>query len=409
MKDFLELYAIKVRQSLCDFYLTSIKAGKLQTIAFSEQLQYTDEEGKLHGSQRKIDDKRLKEIGKYIESVEMSFPNTIILAVNYSEDGEMVDDERIRWDIEEINEDVYKIKVPTDAKLAAIIDGQHRLKGFDEPYLSDPDKLDIELPCSIFFDLPNSYQAFLFATINGNQKKVDKSLALEQFGFNVEDEPQHSWTPEKLAVFFTRRLNFKNSPVSGHIKIAPKITNELVAQIFDKPKEWTVSTATIVEGILNLISSQPKRDRVEMAMENIWGKRTRSMVAKFTRDRTPLRHLYLEKEDEKIFDIIVEFLAAVRDTVWKQFDTKSYIFKTVGVQALFDLLKRILEKEIISTRQEFEIFLSESTKYDFSNPAIQASGIGRKDIRNALLLAAGITSEADLKPDDIKKINSLKN
>lgn len=406
--NYLEIFAIKISQPLCEFFITSIKAKDLLKFSFSEELQYQGEDGRLHGSQRKIDYKRLKEIGRYIDSVEMSFPNSIILAVNYTEDGVLIDDETIRWDIEAIDNNLYKIKIPSEQKLAAIIDGQHRLKGFEEGYLSDTSRLDVDLPCSIFFDLPNSYQAFLFATINGNQKRVDKSLALEQFGFNVEDEPQHSWTPEKLAVYFSRTMNFKESPLSGHIKIAPKISTQLKGQLFKNEASWTVSTATIVDGILGLITSNSKRDRVEMAQENIWGKRSRSMVEKFKSDKSPLRDKFLNKEDEEIYEIIFNFLSAAKKTVWKNFDSKSYIFKTVGVQALFDLLKRILEKEIIKDEEVFIQYLLPALNYDFSSSGFQASGIGRKDIRNTLLLASGIISENFLKEEDIKKINEFK-
>ncbi|WP_293952395.1 MULTISPECIES: DNA phosphorothioation-associated DGQHR protein 1 [unclassified Sphingobacterium] len=403
---YLTLYALKVTQPLSDFFITSIKASDLLTLTFSEKLEYTNESGKLKGNQRKIDEKRLKEIGKYIGSVEMSFPNAIILAANYSEEGVLIDDENIRWDIDAIDSNLYKIIIPSNKKLAAVIDGQHRLMGFEQKYLSDQSKLNIEMPCAIFFDLPNSYQAFLFATINGNQKRVDKSLALEQFGFNVEDEPQHTWTPEKLAVYFTRRLNFKESPLSGHIKIAPQISSVLSKQIFETQKEWTVSTATIVDGILNLITSNAKRDRVEMAQENIWGNRSRKMISDF-RDNSPLRQKYLNKDDEYIFKIILNYLSAAADTVWKNYNPRSYIFKTVGVQALFDVLKRILQYEILTQKEEFETYLETAMIYDFSSSTVQASGIGRKDIRNAILYSTGLISDDALKTEDLRKIKEF--
>lgn len=404
---FKTLYAIKVSQPLCDFYITSMTASDLIKLSFSEQLQYHDDQGKLQGSQRKIDSKRLSEIGRFIDSVEMSFPSSIIIAANYNEDGQLVDDENIRWDIEQLGENLFKIIIPTDAKLAAVIDGQHRLQGFGNRYLTNNERLNVELPVSIFFDLSNPYQAFLFATINGNQKKVDKSLALEQFGFNVEDEPQHSWTPEKLAVYFARKLNFKESPIKGHIKIAPKISTQLHKQIFNSEAEWSVSTATVVDGILNLITNNAKRDRVEMAQENIWGKRSRSMVDKFKSDKSPLREEYINKQDNFIFEAVYNFLQATKKTVWKVYDPKSYIFKTVGIQALFDLLKRILEKNKTTNEDEFIKYLDQSNKYNFSSSSIQASGIGRKDIRNALLLSSGLIEESFLKEEDLIKINEF--
>ena len=403
---FKTIYAIKVSQPLCDFYLTSMTASDLIRVSFSEQLQYHDEQGRLQGSQRKIDSKRLSEIGRYIDSVEMSFPSSIVIAANYNESGELVDDESVRWDIEQVSENIFKIIIPTEAKLAAVIDGQHRLQGFGDKYLTNRERLEVELPVSVFFDLSNPYQPFLFATINGNQRKVDKSLALEQFGFNVEDEPQHSWTPEKLAVYFARTLNFKESPIKGHIKIAPKISTQIREQIFKTEAEWSVFTATIVEGILNLVRDNAKRDRVEMA-QNIWGKRTRNMVENFKSDKSPLRLEYINKQDDFIFDIVYHSLSAAKKTVWKEYNPKSYIFKTVGVQALFDLLKRIIEKNKTSDESEFIKYLEPSIQYNFSSSSIQASGIGRKDIRNALLLSSGIIQESFLKPDDLIKIKEF--
>jgi hypothetical protein len=73
---------------------------------------------------------------------------------------------------------------------ASIIDCQHRMKGFE--YIENESRLEMDLLCSVFFDLPNPYQAYLFATINGNQKRVDKSLALEQFGYYIENEKKEA-------------------------------------------------------------------------------------------------------------------------------------------------------------------------------------------------------------------------
>lgn len=79
----------------------------------------------------------------------------------------------------------------------------------------------------------------------------------------------------------------------------------------------------------------------------------------------------------------------------------------MGIQALFDLLKRILEKNKTSNESEFIKYLEQSTKYNFSSSSIQASGIGRKDIRNALLLSSGLIQESFLKEEDLLKINEF--
>jgi DNA phosphorothioation-associated DGQHR protein 1 len=406
--NFLELNSIRISQPLSDFYIIKVKARDLLQMTFPEELTYIDKSGRLKGSQRKLDEKRLKVIARYIDSVEMAFPNSIVLAANYTIKGEVLDTESPdRWKIVDLKNDNYKIIIPTSKPLAAIIDGQHRLLSFK--YVSNQERKDLELVCSIFFDLPNSYQAFLFATINGNQKKVDKSLALEQFGFNVEDEPQSSWTPEKLAVYFSRKLNAdSNSPFYKHVKVAPKDDNFLLKN--PDPNEWLISTATIVDGILSLISSQPKRDRVEMGQAHIFGSRSRKMV-KNIEDNSPLRETYLQNEDDKIYKIISKYFSSVRRILWSNVLENSYIIKTVGVQALFDLLKKILQNISYDETTIFDNYLDVISNVNFTDNFFQASGVGRLRIRRILFLANNFITLENIKEseiDDMKRILNLK-
>ncbi|WP_423128098.1 DGQHR domain-containing protein [Gaoshiqia sp. Z1-71] len=284
-----------------------------------------------------------------------------------------------------IGNGIFEITVPTEKKLAAIIDGQHRLFAFN--HISDIDRLDVELPCSIFFDLPNSYQAFLFATINGNQKNVDKSLALEQFGFNVEDEDKKSWTPEKLAVFISRRLNFsetKKSAFFGRIKVAPIFDEEAFKNM--NKSNWIISTATIVDGILSLISSNPKRDRVEMGQKHIFKGRHRDMLHGF-RDNAPFRDEFITLNDDFIYNTVFDYFEQVKNILWENAKPGSYIFKTVGIQALFELLKKILLELQKKERISYIDFLRPVASVDFSDNYFQASGVGRSRIKKVLFVS----------------------
>ena len=115
------------------------------------------------------------------------------------------------------------------------------------------------LICSVFLDLPKPFQAQLFATINSTQKAVDRSLTFELFGYNVEDESPDRWTPDKLAVFLTRKLGTESSsPLRGRITVAPK--RDVGLEQLAAATDWRVSTAVMVDGILRLISANPKRD-----------------------------------------------------------------------------------------------------------------------------------------------------
>jgi DNA phosphorothioation-associated DGQHR protein 1 len=407
MNPHIKVFALKISQPLGDFFTTKIKASDLLNISFSEELQYIDDEGKLKGSQRKSDDKRLKDIAKYIDSVEMSFPNTIILAANYTEEGEVLEnDDPDRWALNHIEGDLYQIEIPLNRKLAAIIDGQHRVKAFN--YIEKKERLDIEIPCSIFFDLPNSYQAFLFATVNGNQKRVDRSLALEQFGFNVDDEPRKSWTPEKLAVFYSRKLNIKDTPFHFHIRLAPRDDNFLLSGRIKS--DWLVSTATIVDGILLLISKNPKRDRVEMQQEQLFKTRSRKLLSTI-KDDSPLRQLYLKGEDEsdeRIYECVNIFFTELQELVWARHTVDSYILKTIGILASFDFLKQVLLKTNDISRATFRAHIQPFQNVNFADQFFQqASGIGRSRIRNLMLVANGWADNIRIRPEDLQQINNL--
>lgn len=385
--------AIKIKQPLGDFFIASIKAKDLLEISFSEVLEYKTETGEMKGNQRRINENRLREIGKYIDTAEMTFPNTIILSVNQNENGEIIEDEKYRWKITREN-DNFILSFPEGIKTASIIDGQHRINGFK--HISNKERLEMDIVCSIFFELPNPYQAYLFATINGNQKQVDKSLALEQFGYFIAKEESISWTPEKLAANINRNLNFsKNSPLFGLIRLAPVYHNE---EFVELNKKWIISTATMMEGILSLFSSNYKRDRIEMLNKPLFGGRSRSMVKAFN-DRSPLRQLYLNNKDKEIEEIIFNFFKLVKDLLWDECKDDSYIKKTVGIQALFNFLKALLS----NSREINEEIFQNIRSIDFEDNYFQASGIGRTRIKNVLLIGSGLMQIDDLKNDSDKE------
>ncbi len=384
--------AIKVTQPLGEFYIAKIKARDLLKVSTSSVLRY-DKDGTLKGNQRPLKSDRLKAIANFIRSEEMCFPTSIIVAANIDDSGEILEDEDRRWKIERINNDLYQLDIPNQDNISSlIIDGQHRLKSFE---LTSDEFKDIELVCSIFFDLPMPYQAYLFATINGNQKKVDKSLALELFGFNVENEPENTWSPEKLAVYLTRKLNFsKDSPLYQKIKLAPLFTG--IEEIVDRSK-WILSTAAMVEGILGLISTYPQLDRDTLAFrkDSFWGDKTRRILKE---DKTVLREWYLNNKDEKIYEVLISYFSSINKMLWSQVDSNSVIFKTIGISALFDLLKAILEKD--RNISNFDQYINKINNIDYLNNYFSLSGAGKTRLKRVLKFKVGLITEADLKKED---------
>ena len=391
--------AIKVKQPLGEFYIAKIKAGDLLRISTSSVARY-DKDGKLKGNQRPLDPKRLKAIANFIMSDEMSFPTSILIAANIDRDGGIVEKHDDRWTVEKTNTtDVFNLVIP-DKVSSLIIDGQNRLNAFN---YADSSCKEIELVCSIFLDLPNPYQAYLFATINGNQKRVDKSLALELFGYDVENEPQNTWSPEKLAVYLTRKFNFsKKSPLYQKIKLAPLYSE--IDEIVNR-EQWLLSTAAMVEGIMSLISSNPQKDRDMLAMKrnSIWGDKTRQILS--NNNRPVLRYLYISSKDDELYSILEKYFWSVKTILWDNATENSVILKTIGISVLFDILKNIIEKYDI--QDSYDLYINKIRDINYSSNYFALSGGGKTKLKRILKYRLGFIQKHDLQESDIKFLQGI--
>ena len=409
--------AIRVLQPLGEFYLTALPADLLLKVCFSHRhVRYeADDTGRVQdtGHQRRLDRKRLKDIAEYLQTQDAALPGTIILAANCTQDGEILDPEDEvaaikRWSIqpkEGQDRDVVTVHIPTEEKLAAVVDGQHRLWGFENV----PNELrKISLPCAIFLDLPTPQQASIFATINFNQKPVSKSQSYELFGYNLDEEPEKSWSPDKLAVFFARKLNVDEaSPFKDHIKVAAQDDRVLDEITRDRQKEWSVSTATIVEGILVLISKNPKQDRDKLHREPV-EKRSRSqLIDLHTRgEQPPFREMYLaEDRDIVIYKTLINYFSAASEIFWSK-PNSGLIRKTAGVQALFRVLKELLPEQLHKKdlqESTWRSILIKAQYLDFSNIQVfESSGRGCKRIQDAILVAIGNKHPSDIHDDSFR-------
>lgn len=387
--------AIKVSQPLGDFFITKLPASVLLDITFSDPLRVRESSAdsySVEGNQREVNIRRLKEIGLYINSVDLAFPNSIILSANYNENGTSVLDDNERWEVITLENGAYEIKIPTDKRLASIIDGQHRVEAFN---YAITERKSVELLCAIYFDLPETYQAYIFATINYNQKPVPKGLAYELFGVGSEAENPQAWSPEKTAIVITRKLNSnQGSPFYKHIIIAAQ-QDDLFEE---KVSEWGVSTATVVDGIMKLYSSNPKRDKDKMRVKRVADRNRKDLID----DRTPLRKYFVDCNDQVIYTAVSNFFTAAVNSLFT--DSNKYIKKTVGIQALFGVLYELLKARLNIDKNlsidYFSDFLGECTDIKFDDNFFTASGIGRSRIQNALLLKLKLKEISAIKNDN---------
>ena len=217
----------------------------------------------------------------------------------------------------------------------------------------------------------------------------------ELFAFDIDNEKPTSWSPDKLAVFFSRKLNVDQaSPLRGHIKIGAVDCTENDERGLAL---WKVSTATIVAGIMALITRDSQGDRNRMNQVPI-GNRDRSLLIGFNCDneKLPLRTLYVSNEDNLIYSIILNFFIATESIFNMNGNYYPVFHKTAGVSAIFQVLKLLLvdvfksETIDVSSVMWVERFYSQEKIIDFNDAFLSGSSgthVGR--IRDMLLLMAG--------------------
>ena len=400
--------ALRVDQRLGTFYVAVLPAELLLRVAFSDHMHArmnTDGSGySLTGTQRVVQDKRLTEIANYINRADAAFPNSIILAANHDVDtgfdrGEVEDmvsenDEQSgttgskAWTVEEQEGGCHQLVIPTTEKLAAVIDGQHRLFSFAKAEM--PAVHTMNLLCSVYVDLPKSLQAQIFAVINSTQKRVDRSLTYELFGYNLAEEEESSWTPDKLAVFLTRKLaTDQESPLRGRIVVAPKRDERL--QKLKSEADWHVSTAVIADGVLRLFSSNPKRDGNLM----LKGKASpRSSLQLSPKDRSPMREAFIDGNDALLYKMVLNYAKACARVFWNDANRDSFILRTTGVQAVFDILRKLAAQAYEAKNISVKYFtdrIAAAGDIDFAAEEFRKpSGSGRTLIRKTIEDKIGI-------------------
>ena len=380
-----EFYAIRIKQPLGTFYAVSIPSNVLLEVCYSSKMDFNKSSkgeiivektllgnlASLVGTQRDDDEKRLAEIKKFIKQVDSHFPNSIILGANYTEKGQYVYDSSTSWTVDHIEDNLFKLKIPTLERLASIIDGQHRVFAF-----KDLDA-NMDLLCSVYLDLPVPYHAQVFLDINTNQKKIDKNLAYNFFQYDIIQGEINAWGPETLAVYFTRMLASQNtSPLQGKIKIG----------VGEKDKN-NISLGCIVDGVLSLITTNAKKDRMKLHLVTL-DNRNRKVLSAF-KSSAPLRNLYVNNKNKTLYEIIINYLNVITSELW---ESKDYdIFqKSLGMYTVFDILKEILKQEIEEDEANFGRFnlgyftqkIKAFSEINFNDPFFDVQTKVRKRIKD---------------------------
>jgi DGQHR domain-containing protein len=177
---------IRARQPVGDLYIASMPHSILTKISFFDVRRVLFEERDIErylGIQRPLDPRRVEELEKYVNFQDASFPTSIIIAVDEAYASFDADSNTMVLRNHEEDEATPSTNI---SQIARVIDGQHRIAGllnFDGPMF--------ELSVTIFIGADISDQAQIFATVNLEQTKVNKSLVYDLF------ELAHSRSPQK--------------------------------------------------------------------------------------------------------------------------------------------------------------------------------------------------------------------
>lgn len=160
-----------------------------------------------NGIQRRTDLKRINDIADFVKtSSSIVFSTPIVLSLDvFSKD---YDESKII-----IDEAKREIEIEEDIRFT-IIDGQHRLAGLSKAFL-DTNK-DIELPITLILGSDLSTATKLFIDINGNQRKVNKSMIYDLYENITEDDRKNIDQYTSIV----RALNtIESSPFFNRIKM----------------------------------------------------------------------------------------------------------------------------------------------------------------------------------------------
>jgi len=383
----MKIPCIKLVQPIGEFYLCSLNTKFLKSVTYSSTAEIHS--GNVLGNQRKINDNRIKEIQNYVSTANATMPNTIILSANYDSNDRLEIDPDRRWTIENDGDEQYFINIPDDnLRICSIIDGQHRINGFVGS------SIEMDLPCSVFIDLPPSLQAYIFSTINFNQQKVDKSLAYQLFGYQLDEAELMSWSPDILAVKISRNMNLQG-PFKSRIEL-----------IKGKKKEgWVISSAAFIEGVVSLISGNSKKDKYVVNKKKAIGYGSRKDLKDSS--NYPLRKYYIEGNDLAIQQVISTYFAAMEKSLWRSQQDDSIVFRTVGIIAQFAFLRELIlqGKVTLDKHLSFEQLLEPLANVKLDDEYFSARTATKKRLLDLFKLKLGLISEEGLESKIIEAAN----
>ncbi|OGI32212.1 MAG: hypothetical protein A2271_04100 [Candidatus Moranbacteria bacterium RIFOXYA12_FULL_35_19] len=329
--EYISIRVIEVKQNIGNFFIGKMIPKDLHRIANKNLSRLKDLE---NGIQRDLQNKKVSEIKNYLKLEDATFPNSIIISIQNN-----IAEENSPSYILDSDAGILKIKAQED--VANILDGQHRLNGFNE------NEENFELPVSIFLDLSLGEQAKIFAKINSTQKQVQLDLVYDLFGIT------DGKSCEKSAFYIVKHLN-----------------EELESAWYKKIKTLSDKSGDLAQG------SMAKYIHKELLEKN-----------------EIFKSLYNSDRDTDIKNILSNYFNAVKKTFPKEWENenKKYILtKTTGFNGFMNFFISVVRlasktKSELSADYFYGYLVKVKDRFDPLISANYSSGVvGQNKIRDIL-------------------------
>ncbi|MBE5841223.1 MAG: DGQHR domain-containing protein [Butyrivibrio sp.] len=348
-----DVICLEITQPMGTYYLSKLKVNEIESIFTINRREGNE------GIQRKLDVKRKRAITDYCSDPDAIFPTPIILSIKSN-------------DVENFTSKngICTFNIVEGVKLS-VVDGQHRIYGIIESNLPK----DYELPVVFMFDITQEEEAYVFSTINFNQKKVDKSLIYDLF------DVYQTRSPQKTCHEIAKALNDDwDSPFYRRLKILGK----------KESQNETLSQGTFVYHLLPMICPRDKADMVARQIKR------REKVHEYP--ECGFNRYFMNNEDNAIYMILLNYFKAVSNVFVKEWNSGAYILtKSTGYGGMMIALKDIYElcKQNKDASVGFFEKIFEQVKYDMKEKGIelssnyfQSSEQGQKKLARVILTAA---------------------
>ena len=332
--------AIVAHQPIGDVILATFTYQQIVKISHFDVRRLVDDERDVErylGIQRPLIPSRVASLEKFVNFADATFPTAIIIAVD--EQYASFDPKARKLTVRNFKLSEPGLPTISISNAARVIDGQHRIAGLMK-FQPGEAKAAFDVPVTVFVGADIADQAYVFSTVNLEQTKVSKSLAVDLYELAKTRSPYK--TCHNIAVALDRD---PNGPLFRRIKRLGFATE---GRLFEP-----ITQATFVDSLLLYISSDPKTDRDLLL-------RGRQLPMAKDPDRQIFRSMFIDERDVEIARVVSEYFYAVRERwpqAWEARERGRMLNRTNGVRALMRALghfyRAIGSRDQVPSRADF--------------------------------------------------------